>query len=139
MCKQCSTQRFDADQDEHQWWHCLLALHPKVIEGESIDEAGDSDVESTSDDTPTEDVEGPILKDATGQSILVTPMSTTIAGIVEEKLKSNAVLVEERLQALESKVEDRMSQLESKMEVIMAGLKELLARTTVPQAQAADH
>ncbi|KAF9563210.1 hypothetical protein CPC08DRAFT_706137 [Agrocybe pediades] len=107
MCKPCSTLRFEAD-GEHQWWHCLLALHPLVIEGEL-------GVESTIEQSVSEDAIKTMVDDAPQQA-----------------QQPNLTTLEERLQLLESKVDERMSRLEGKMEIIMTGLQELLAKVAAP-------
>lgn len=117
LCQKCLPERFDANEDDHQWWHSLLCLRKDLIVNTSSDTPSSEVIETN--ERPKADATDEVANDdkpAVSDSTINVRISN-----IEEKLS-----ILDNIHSCNSALEQKVERLEAKLDNVMAALETLL-------------
>lgn len=141
VCHKCSTERYEAADNEHQWWHTLLSLRKKFI-------VGDFPIETPSTNLVVADDKGETANtsDNLESTALVATSDSVHARILilEEKMDVLASTleartdrleyipkIEEKLDTINASLQGKVERLEAKLDGVITALQALLGGLAV--------
>ncbi|KAH9481745.1 hypothetical protein JR316_0006272 [Psilocybe cubensis] len=125
LCHKCQPERFEANENDHQWWHTLLCLRKDLITSPLSDPLPEVEPTKVEDEKQESEV---AKEESTDENKPEDDPTAVLARIsnIEDKL---AVL--DNIHSCNSALEQKVDKLEAKLDSVMAALETLLGNLPV--------